>query len=111
MSPGAQSPSLGCPLRNPSACSGSLADSDRNSALNSFLLGLSGSRLLGEPKDLIESGHRLGADREYTSPACSALLGTSLFGNAKYEGLSVMKYIYVRNAIWLLLNLLTDNQK
>lgn len=70
MSPGAQSPGLGCPFKNPSACSGSLADNDRNRALNSFLLGLSGSLRLGELRGRPASGQtRPGADREHGSDA------------------------------------------
>lgn len=97
ISPGAQSPGLGSPLRNASACSGSLADRDRRSARNSFLLGLSGSLRLGEPSGPTRtwSGQtRLGADREYASlPWNSALSVTSLSGNAKYDGLSETKFI------------------
>lgn len=65
MSPGAQSPGLGWPFKNASAWSGSLADRDRNNALNSLRLGLSGSLRRGEPKGLKFSGQtRLGAERE-----------------------------------------------
>lgn len=87
MSPGAQSPGLGSPFRNLSACSGSLADSDRSRALNSFLLGLSGSLRRGEVSGRTPSVHVLaGAEREYCSvPEARepALSGTSLSGNAK----------------------------
>lgn len=94
MSPGAQSPGLGCPFKNASACSGSLADNDLSKALNSFLLGLSGSLRRGEPNGRPASGQtRPGADREHGSdgPCDSALSVTSLLGNAKYDGLSVKK--------------------
>lgn len=65
MSPGAQSPGRGCPLRKASACSGSRADSDRSNARNSLRRGLSGSLRRGEPSGLTESDQtRLGADRE-----------------------------------------------
>lgn len=68
MSPGAQSPGLGWPFRNASACSGSLADKDLSKALNSFLLGLSGSLRLGEPSGRPASGQtRPGADLEHGS--------------------------------------------
>lgn len=88
-SPGAQSPGLGCPLKNASASSGSRADNDLSSALNSRRLGLSGSRRLGEPKDLLLSVQTLpGADREQTSvgverPFDKVASDTSLSGNAK----------------------------
>lgn len=99
ISPGAQSPGLGWPLRKASACSGSFADSDLRSALNSFLLGLSGSLLLGELRGRPPSAHALaGADREYCSDpvVCGfALSATSLSENAKYDGLSITKFIII----------------
>lgn len=96
MSPGAQSPGLGWPLRKASACSGSLAESDLSRARNSFLLGLSGSLLRGELSGRAPSAHALaGADREYCSDGVDkglALSATSLSVNAKYDGLSTTKY-------------------
>lgn len=90
ISPGAQSPGLGCPFKNASACSGSFAESDLNKALNSFRLGLSGSRRLGEPRGRMSVQTRLGAEREHGSDVdCDSELSvTSLFGSAKYDGLS-----------------------
>lgn len=68
ISPGAQSPGLGCPFKNASACSGSLADKDLSKALNSFRLGLSGSLCRGDPSGRPASGHtRPGAEREHGS--------------------------------------------
>lgn len=91
ISRGAQSPGRGCPFKNASACSGSLAESDLNSALNSLRRGLSGSRLLGESRGRISVHTRLGAEREHGSEVVddgSELSVTSLFGSAKYDGLS-----------------------
>lgn len=68
MSPGAQSPGLGCPFKKASACSGSRADRDLNKALNSFRRGLSGSLRRGELNGRPTSGQtRPGADREHGS--------------------------------------------
>lgn len=89
ISPGAQSPGLGWPFRKASACSGSLADNDLNNALNSFLLGLSGSLRRGELNGRILSDQtRGGAEREHCSVLAADVLApvasvTSLSGNAK----------------------------
>lgn len=91
MSPGAQSPGLGCPRKKASACSGSFAERERSNALNSLRLGLSGSLRRGDPRDLASAQTRLGADREHGSAVGaweSALSKTSAFGSAKYDGLS-----------------------
>lgn len=104
MSPGAQSPGLGCPFRKASACSGSRADRDLSRALNSFRLGLSGSLRRGELNGRPASGQtRPGADREHDSeePCDSPLSGTSLFGNAKYDGLSEKKITFVNKQHYL----------
>lgn len=89
---GAQSPGLGCPLRNASACSGSLAESDLSRALNSLRLGLSGSLRRGELSGRMSDQPLAGADREHCSALAAAaelaLSATSLSGNAKYDGLS-----------------------